>query len=52
MFGGKCNEVLWMLDVFFLKIVCKSFFLGVIGDLFFGVILFIRILLGWIFVLI
>lgn len=46
MLVGICKEVFWMLFVFFLKIVWSSFFLGESCVLFFGVILFIRMLFG------
>lgn len=48
---GICRDVFLMLDVFLLKIVCSSFFFGVSCVLFLGVILFIRMLLFFIFVL-
>lgn len=49
---GMCNEEFFILDVFLLKIVCKSFFFGVNWVLFLGVILFIKMLLFLIFVFI
>lgn len=48
---GICRDVFFMFEVFLLKIVCSSFFFGVSWVLFFGVILLIRMLLFFIFVL-